>query len=78
MSFGISSSVIPTASCAEIFAIGNPVALLASAELRDTRGFISITRISPVSGCTANWMLEPPASTRIVRMTRKAASRIAW
>ena len=42
------------ASLAAIFAIGNPVALEASAELRDTRGFISITIISPFSGFTAN------------------------
>jgi len=35
---------------AAIFAIGNPVALDASAELRDTRGFISITTRRPVSG----------------------------
>ena len=54
MSLGISSSVIPTASFAAIFAMGNPVALLASAELRETRGFISITVIRPVSGSTAN------------------------
>ena len=50
MSFGISSSVIPSASLAAIFAMGKPVALLASAELRETRGFISITTIRPVSG----------------------------
>src|SRR2546430_7806207 len=43
MSLGISSSDIPTASRAAIFAMGKPVALLASAELRETRGFISIT-----------------------------------
>ena len=54
ISFGISSSVMPTASFAAIFAMGNPVALLASAELRETRGFISITVIRPVSGSTAN------------------------
>ena len=35
----------------------------ASAELRETRGFISITSISPSAGFTANWMLHPPAST---------------
>ncbi len=35
---------------AAIFAIGNPVALLASAELRETRGFISITTMRPVGG----------------------------
>jgi hypothetical protein len=43
MSFGISSREYPTASLAAIFAIGNPVALLASALERLTRGFISIT-----------------------------------
>ncbi len=43
MSFGISSSVYPTASFAAILAIGKPVALLASALERETRGFISIT-----------------------------------
>ena len=50
ISFGISSSVSPIASLAAIFAIGNPVALDASAELLETRGFISITTILPVSG----------------------------
>jgi hypothetical protein len=34
--------------------MGKPVALLASAELRLTRGFISITSIRPVDGSTAN------------------------
>ena len=58
--------------------MGNPVALLASAELRDTRGFISMTTRRPLSGCTANWMLEPPVSTPISRMMRRAASRITW
>ena len=50
----------------------------ASAELRDTRGFISITSISPSAGLTANWMLQPPASTPISRMIAMAASRIRW
>ena len=59
-------------------AIGNPVALEASAEERDTRGFISITSISPSAGLTANWMLQPPASTPISRMIAMAASRIRW
>ena len=59
-------------------AIGKPVALEARAELRDTRGFISITSISPDSGSTANWMLQPPASTPISRITARAASRIFW
>ena len=59
-------------------AMGNPVAFDASAELRDTLGFISMTSICPVVGCTANWMLQPPASTPISRMQAMAASRIAW
>ena len=59
-------------------AIGKPVALDASAEERDTRGFISITSISPSAGLTANWMLQPPAATPISRMIATAASRIAW
>ena len=54
------------------------MAFEASAELRDTRGFISMTSICPVVGCTANWMLQPPASTPISRMQAIAASRIAW
>ena len=50
MSFRISSSRNPTASLAAILAIGNPVALLASALDLLTRGFISITIIRPVCG----------------------------
>ena len=61
-----------------IFAIGNPVAFDASAELRDTRGFISMTIIRPFSGLTANWMFEPPVSTPISRITASAASRMSW
>ena len=63
---------------AAIFAIGKPVALEASAEERDTRGFISMTTIRPVAGCTANWMLQPPVSTPTARMTSMAMSRIRW
>ncbi len=76
MSFGSSSSVYPTASLVPIRAIGKPVALDASADERDTRGFISITSISPSAGLTANWMLQPPASTPISRMMAIAASRM--
>src|ERR671911_145597 len=78
MSFAISSSVYPTASFAATFAIGNPVALEASAEDRDTRGFISITTIRPVCGGTANWMLQPPVSTPTSRSTAMARSRMRW
>ena len=58
--------------------MGKPVALEASAELRETRGFISITTRSPVSGSTANWMFEPPVATPTRRITLKASSRIPW
>ena len=78
MSLGISSSVRPTASLAAIFAMGNPVALLARAELLDTRGFISITTIRPSVGLKPNWMFEPPHSTPTLRMQAMAASRIVW
>ena len=57
-------------------AIGKPVAFDASADDRDTRGFISMTSISPSRGLTANWMLQPPASTPTSRMIATAASRI--
>ena len=43
--------------------MGNPVAFEARAELRETRGFISMTTMRPVSGQMANWMLLPPVST---------------
>ena len=52
MSLSSSSSVYPIASFAAIFAIGNPVAFEASADERETRGFISITTILPSSGLT--------------------------
>ncbi len=63
------------ASFAAIFAIGNPVALEASAEERDTRGFISMTSTRPSSGLTANCTFEPPVSTPILRSTAIEASR---
>ena len=42
------------------------------------RGFISITRSSPLSRLRANWMFEPPQSTPTARMTAIAASRGSW
>ena len=54
------------------------MALEASAEERETRGFISTTTMAPSSGFTANWMFEPPVSTPISRMMAIAASRISW
>ena len=50
---------------AAIFAMGNPVALLAKAEDLLTLGFISITTTSPLSGFTANCILLPPVATPI-------------
>ena len=49
-------------------AIGKPVAFEASADERETRGFISMTIIRPSFGLTANWTFEPPVSTPISRM----------
>ena len=59
-------------------AIGKPVALEASADERETRGFISITTISSVAGLTANWTFEPPVSTPTARITAIAWSRSIW
>ena len=58
--------------------MGNPVALEASAEERDTRGFISMTSRRPSVGSTANCTLEPPVSTPTRRRQAKASSRMAW
>ncbi len=63
---------------AAILAMGKPVAFEASALDRDTRGFISITTIRPLPGCTANWMLQPPVSTPTARAVAIAMSRIRW
>ena len=54
------------------------MAFEASAEERETRGFISITTTSPASRSTANWMFEPPVSTPTARITRMAWSRSSW
>src|SRR4030042_6472934 len=78
MSFGISSSVYPTASSEAILAMGNPVALDASAELRETRGFISITYSLPFLGLTANWIFDPPVSTPMARIIFSDALRMIW
>ena len=58
--------------------MGNPVALEASAEDRDTLGFISMTTIRPSTGLIANWTLDPPVSTPISRSTAIEASRRIW
>ena len=48
----------------------------AKAELRETRGFISMITMRPFSGLTPNWMFEPPVSTPTARMTAKLWSRM--
>jgi hypothetical protein len=55
-----------------------PVAFDASADERDTRGFISITTWRPVLGSTANCTFEPPVSTPTRRMHASAELRICW
>ena len=48
----------------------------ASAEERETRGFISMMTMRPLSGLTPNWMFEPPVSTPTARITANEASRM--
>jgi hypothetical protein len=66
------------ASLAAILAIGNPVAFEASADERETRGFISMTTWRPVAGSTANCTFDPPVDTPIFAMIAFAESRIVW
>ena len=54
MSFPSSSNVYPTANFAATLAIGNPVALEAKADERETLGFISMIVNLPSSGLSAN------------------------
>ena len=58
--------------------MGKPVAFDASAEERDTRGFISMMTMRPSSGFTANCTFEPPVSTPISRRHAIEASRMIW
>ena len=37
-----------------------------------------MTTIRPVSGCTPNWMFDPPVSTPMARITCRAMSRMFW
>ena len=37
-----------------------------------------MTTSRPVSGCTANWMLQPPVSTPTARSTAMPTSRMCW
>jgi hypothetical protein len=78
ISFLSSSSVYPTASFAATLAMGKPVAFEASAEERETRGFISMMTRRPSCGLTANCTLEPPVSTPISRSTAIEALRMTW
>ena len=67
------------ANLAATFAMGYPVALDASAEERDTRGLISIAMMSSFSsGDTANWTLQPPAKSPMLRIILMAMSRMRW
>ncbi|CPL72357.1 Uncharacterised protein [Bordetella pertussis] len=50
----------------------------ASADERDTRGFISMTIMRPFCGLTANCTFEPPVSTPISRNTAIDALRMIW
>ena len=54
------------------------MALEASADDRDTRGFISMTISLPSAGSIANWMLQPPVSTPTSRRMAMPRSRMRW
>ncbi len=54
------------------------MAFEASADERETRGFISMTTRRPSAGLTANCTFEPPVSTPISRSTAIEALRIIW
>ena len=54
------------------------MALDASAEERDTRGFISMTTMRPSAGLRPNCTLDPPVSTPILRRQAIEASRMIW
>ncbi len=54
------------------------MAFEASAEDRDTRGFISITIMRPSFGLIANCTFDPPVSTPTSRSTAIEASRMIW
>ena len=58
--------------------MGKPVAFDASADERDTRGFISMMTMRPSAGFTANCTFEPPVSTPISRNTAIEAVRMRW
>ena len=64
------------ASFAATLAIGKPVAFEASADERDTRGFISMINMRPSAGLIANCTFEPPVSTPISRRQAIEASRM--
>ncbi len=57
--------------------MGYPVALEASAEERDTRGFTSMTAYSKLFGFSANWQLQPP-SMPSESMISRVAERSIW
>ena len=58
--------------------MGKPVAFDASAEERDTRGFISMTTMRPFCGFTANCTFEPPVSTPTFSKMARLAARMRW
>jgi len=77
-SFGISSSGVADGELGGH--LGDRIAgrLRRKREERETRGFISITRSSPVSRLRANWMFEPRTRRRPRGPTAAAASRSSW
>src|SRR3990170_6409687 len=60
-----------------MYASGEPVTLLANAELLDIRELTSITRYSSDFGCSAHWMLHSPTIPKL-RIVFIDVERIRW
>ena len=77
---GISSSSMPSAIFAVTRAMGYPLALLASAEERETRGLTSMRKYSLDSGFSANWTLQPPSifSSRMILIALSFSIFRSW
>ena len=67
----------PRPILADMYASGYPVALLASAEERDSRGFISMATYFSDAVSSANWTLHSP-TIPTCEAARRLAERSMW
>jgi len=78
MSLGYLVEGIADRELGRILAIRKTRALEASADERDTRGFISMITMRPSAGFTASWMFDPPFDADLSDNCEPAASRMTW